>query len=322
MGSLSVYELALDAAADLSLQMDATLFEAYSDGDTTSARLIRALHKTCRHLADALDWEIITAEHVFTSSPDEEQYNWRPANFLRFIPDTFWNRSGNIPLVGPLTPGDWQQYKTGYIIPSYPAYFIRQKRLYFASPPGGGQTISYEYITNEIGENVEGERIARFTSDNDVPLWDDELLTLGTIYYYRQIARMEHSTDRLNFDICLSNHFKTDGGIKIFDMGKGSADPTDMLIGGMKNRSIPVSVQPVGATPGPTGLTWFDYVGSVTYTGVEIATGGGTVMEASYDDVIIYRYVTDAQDAGGYPVEDAFYASFDGVTLSNQLAIR
>lgn len=36
----------------------------------------------------------------------------------------------------------------------------------------------------------------------------------------------------------------------------------------------------------------------------------------------IYRYITTAVDAYGYPTIDAFYGAFDGTTLSNKLTER
>lgn len=45
----------------------------------------------------------------------------------------------------------------------------------------------------------------------------------------------------------------------------------------------------------------------------ETAITGGTVLTGSYDTVgTIYRYITDAVDANGYPTTDGFYTTFDG----------
>lgn len=241
MGDKTVYQLLLDAADELGVQHEWTsVFSAYNEGDTSDVKLRRSLTKACQYLAKSLDWEIITAEQTFTTVAGEEQTSWRPADFLRFVPDTLWNRSGNLPIVGPLSPGQWQQYKAGYIIPTYPAYFVRSKRLYLASPPGAGQTIAFEYITNAIGENAAGDRISTFTADTDVPLWDDELLTLGVIANYRQIERMEYASDKLAFELCLTNNYKADGGVTVFNMNQGTANPADTLVDGMKNRVVAV----------------------------------------------------------------------------------
>lgn len=52
--------------------------------------------------------------------------------------------------------------------------------------------------------------------------------------------------------------------------------------------------------------------------GTETAIAGGTVIQYSTDDETVYRFVPDPYDYDA----DAFYADFDGVTLSNIIASR
>lgn len=60
--------------------------------------------------------------------------------------------------------------------------------------------------------------------------------------------------------------------------------------------------------------------------GVSTVITGGTVYEAVFKDEddsesVIYRHVTTATNARGFPVEDAYYSAFDGTNLTGLLAI-
>lgn len=60
--------------------------------------------------------------------------------------------------------------------------------------------------------------------------------------------------------------------------------------------------------------------------GVSTVIASGTVYEAVFKDEddtesVIYRHVTTATNARGFPVEDAYYSAFDGTNLTGLLAI-
>ena len=66
-------------------------------------------------------------------------------------------------------------------------------------------------------------RISRFAADTDIPLWDDELMTLGAIFQYRKGLRKDYAQDQIDFEGCLANRIKADGGSKVLSMGGSSA---------------------------------------------------------------------------------------------------
>lgn len=222
----TVINLISDAAVELSLQSDwSTAFGGQDEGDTSLAKLRRSLHKTCQQLS-MLNWEATRSEHVFTTVDGETQTAWKPADFLRLIAETLRNRSSGLEMYGPMSADDWQAYKAGWSVPAFPSYYIRGGDLLIANSPGAGQSISYEYISNRIGTNAADAPISRFAADTDVPLWDDELIILGIIANYRQIARMEYASDMQNFQLMMTDRFKADGGVKIYRMGGARRDHT------------------------------------------------------------------------------------------------
>lgn len=249
MGTQTVLELLIDAADELSVQHEwSSAFGAYNEGDTSDRKLLRALSRTCREISRRLEWQIATAEQTFVTVAGETQAAslWKPADFQRFVKGSpskphMWDRTSNLPVIGPLSSDEWQQFKAGWAYSSYPAFYERGDAILLQTAPGVGHTIAFEYITNAIGENASNERLSQFTADTDVPLWDDELLILGTIYNYRKMQRYEYASDQMAFEQALVDHYKSDGGTKVFNMGKGAPRSSDDLVANLKGAVISIS---------------------------------------------------------------------------------
>jgi len=72
-------------------------------------------------------------------------------------------------------------------------------------------------------------------------------------------------------------------------------------------------------------LLAFDYkhlILNVRYNGNDLSISSGEVLESEYLGSTYYRHISISVDTFGYPIEDAFYTGFDGVTLSNKIAER
>lgn len=68
--------------------------------------------------------------------------------------------------------------------------------------------------------------------------------------------------------------------------------------------------------------TWEHLVTNAKTSGAETATTGGTYMIYTYKTKTIYRFLSTALDANGYNVEDSFYATLTGSTLSDLIITR
>lgn len=69
-------------------------------------------------------------------------------------------------------------------------------------------------------------------------------------------------------------------------------------------------------------ISWINYVSGGQYTGVTTTIADGDVLTYLYNSATIYRHITTATDAYGYPTEDAFYTTFSNPTLSGLIVAR
>lgn len=238
----TILQIAQDVADDEDLERpDAdTMFAAYNEGDVTNRRLVRAITKTAKYLASRYDWQILRREKTFVTVDGEAQADWKPDpdDFLRFVPHSLQDRTRRLPILGPLTAAEWQHHKASVLQVPTPAMYQRGDVTYLANYPQVGATIAYEYITSDVGKDTNGVQVARFSVATDVTFFDDELITLGTIYNYRKAAKMDYAQDEIDFKEMVQNRIKEDGGSRIINMGKGSREGAGELLSNLKNRVI------------------------------------------------------------------------------------
>jgi len=67
---------------------------------------------------------------------------------------------------------------------------------------------------------------------------------------------------------------------------------------------------------------WIHLVGEASTNGVSVALTGGSYLIYNYNGATIYRFISTASDANGYPTEDAFYTTLSGGALSGKICQR
>src|SRR5690349_16669773 len=67
-------------------------------------------------------WSVLHTEKTFTSTASAAQTGAIPSDFDRFVDETFFNRTQKRPLIGPISPQEWQEaqvYATTSITESF-----------------------------------------------------------------------------------------------------------------------------------------------------------------------------------------------------------
>jgi hypothetical protein len=228
---VTILSICQDAALELSL---VTPTSVVATTDDTAKKLGRHLSKVCLALAKRHDWQILRREQTFITSSTDAQTGAIPSDFLRFIQGTMYNRTQRRPVMGPMTGAEWQSYKASNVNPVDPTFYQRGNSIVITPPSTEGETVAYEYITKFIGTDTSGETAReRFSGDDDVPYFNDEVLTLGVVASYRQAERLDYAEEFRQFELAVADMLKQDGGRRILDMDDMRRDPTWRVNGGL-----------------------------------------------------------------------------------------
>lgn len=174
-------------------------------------RLVSVADETGRALSQDYQWQALTREQTFTSLATEDQGDITViANgFSYILNDTIWNRTLQWPMYGPLSPVSWQAVKGTFPAYPYSQYRIRNNRLLLQPAPAAGNTMAFEFMSRFW---ITGLNQDRFLADTDTPLFDDELMILGTVWRFKQLEGMDYEAHYAKYQERLLWLTSRDGG--------------------------------------------------------------------------------------------------------------
>lgn len=174
-----------------------------TSADPQILQLLALLNEEGQSLSERTNWQALTNVGTFTTVATEVQGALSTiAPNLRFIiNDTIWNRTLQRPVYGPLSPQGWQAQKAMLFQGPWNQYRIYGGSLRFLPSPTAGQSCYFEYVTAAWGTDSTGAtgRTA-FTADADVALLDENIMTLGLIWRWKQQKGFDFSVDFQKYD--------------------------------------------------------------------------------------------------------------------------
>lgn len=119
----------------------------------------------------------------------------------------------------------WRDLKNGLASPNPGYWIILDGQIQFQPAVAANTTAEFYYISN--GAAIDGdtqERKSKFTKDSDTFVLDERLLTLGLIWRWRAMKRLDYSEDLQNYEIRLSQISAEDKGARTIRMGRQIVD--------------------------------------------------------------------------------------------------
>lgn len=97
-------------------------------------------------LVRAHPWQALQTTHTFSTGSGTASYAL-PTDYARLTDKTQWNRTSDMPLLGPLSAGDWQllQAISGTSIDR--AFRVFGELVYLSPTPTATETVAFEYIS-------------------------------------------------------------------------------------------------------------------------------------------------------------------------------
>ena len=157
-------------------------------------------------------------------------------NFI--VNETMWNRTQRRPVFGPKSPAEWQQLKAQFMQGPWIQYMLRGNQLLFLPVPSPGFAVYFEWISKYWCTNAaltQGQ--TSMLLDTDVGTLDERLLTLGTIWRFKQKNKLEFSEDQDTYEAAIEDAMTRDGS-------KGRLN-----LAGAQSDIYPGVVVPAGAWP-------------------------------------------------------------------------
>lgn len=192
-------ELGLGAAAD-----------PYSSSDVNFQQLTQMLDSVGTELLDHYEWEHLKREHTFTTVLNQSEYDL-PADFLSLYEQTAWNRTQQLPLIGPISPEVWQTMVATATAQVSQIYRVRTNQIWIG-PPGNipaAETIAFEYKSRAWvrpaasglgnGDTLGSTGQDRCVVTGDFPLFEPLLLQYGVKLMFKKDKGFDTTTAEADF---------------------------------------------------------------------------------------------------------------------------
>ena len=158
--------------------------DVFSTADPAFRQLGFLLTTSVQELLMLYPWQILTRTFNYVTGEDEQGELDLPDDFAYMIDQTGWERSENVPLLGPLSPQTYT-YLLGRDLVSSTIYasfrFDQNKLLIFPGDPmPEGLDINFEYISRNlilVGGSDPAEYKDEADLPSDVPLFPPHLIT-------------------------------------------------------------------------------------------------------------------------------------------------
>jgi hypothetical protein len=195
-----------------------------SSTDLQVRQLLGLAQQEGKELARRHTWSSLTIEATFTATATEEQASAIPTDLDRFIDDTFYNRSENRKVIGPLNPLEWQDYKSrGVQVLVYDAYRIRGSSLLMAPTPTAGHTYAFEYISKYWCTDVDGTAPTqlRWEVDDDIGILPEEVMVDGLVWRYKKAKGLDYAEEFRTYEMRVAEEIGKDSKARWIDLSPG-----------------------------------------------------------------------------------------------------
>lgn len=163
---------------------------------------------TCTSVGLSYDWQSLQTEATFTSVALELQgvMTTIAPGFKYIIGDTVWDRTTRLKAYGSITPQDWQNNKAWFLNGPYPAYRVRGGQLLFNPIPAAGHSYYFEYQSSYWCTDATGVTLkAAFTADTDIARLDEDLISDGLVWRWKQAKGLDYAEDFNAYQIAVTN---------------------------------------------------------------------------------------------------------------------
>jgi hypothetical protein len=173
--------------------------------DSQVTQLYTLANKAGLDLAQAFNWQALVEEQTFVTTATTVQANAIPSDFDRFIPNSFFNRTTMRPIIGPVTPQQWQ-----WLIaqPAYSTVYLmyRERGGQFlmgppSTPPPAGDTIAFEYISENWAKSAAITPVPQssFLADTDTSYLDENLIADAVVWMFLRAKGLSYAEEMTTY---------------------------------------------------------------------------------------------------------------------------
>lgn len=193
---------------------------------STDAQILQMqalLQEGCESLSGRGQWQGLINEATWTTTATEDQgaLTTLASNGFRYlIPETLWDRTEKLQLLGGISPKDWQGLKAIVITGPRYSFRFRQDHFLVTPAPPAGHTWVFEYVSKNFLLAVDGVTYkASFTADTDTILLPDDIVKADLRWRWKKEKGLTYEEDFNSCEALIADALGRDSAKTTIDMG-------------------------------------------------------------------------------------------------------
>lgn len=171
-------------------------------------------------LAGSFDWQALRQQYTFVTIASAVQASALAADMDHFISNSFFNRTTQRNVYGPITPQQWQAIQAQPQLNRVFLSFVERDGQFLITPtPAAGETIAYEYISSYWAKTSGGTAKAEFTLDSDETYLSERVIILGVRWRFLKSKGLDYAEDFRTYMTERAQTQARDGGATVIDVG-------------------------------------------------------------------------------------------------------
>jgi hypothetical protein len=201
---------------------------AIGSADQQVRQLVGLANQEGKVLSKRHAWQSLQKEKTITATATETQASAIPADFDRFLNGTFYNRTLNRRVEGPLTPQEWQSYKASTSTVLFDAFRQRGDALLLAPTPNAGDSYAFEYVSTYWVATAAASTTpaqAVWMADTDVGILSEDIMTDGVVWRFLKAKGLDYAEPFRTYEAQVMLAMSKDGGKRSVNMASSRVAP-------------------------------------------------------------------------------------------------
>lgn len=235
---MTLLSLIQELCGELAQPVPATVF---GSSDKAIVQFLRLLETGQEHLSGRGQWQELTAEYTFTTIASGDQGNLATtglglplvalAGYRYLLPQTLWDRTSRLPLIGAMDPQDWQAMKAWIINGPQYQFRLRGNRFLVNPAPAAGLTWAFEFVSKNFAATAAGVTINRFTADDNVLLLPEQIVKTDLKWRWKEAKGLPYAQDFENSERLVADALGRNQPQKTLHMDRlDSGGPRPMIV--------------------------------------------------------------------------------------------
>jgi hypothetical protein len=200
---------------------------AYANADPQIQQIVELCNEEGQSSAERYPWQVLRAEGSFTTVATETQTTLSTCapGFKYLINNTFFDRTLQREIRGPVSPTEWQLLKAQQLTGPYYQYTVRGNSILFNPIPTAGESVYFEYISkNWVSNAAASNTDSTFSADDDYALLDEDIMLMGIIWRWKQVKGFEYGEDFNKYEARIADAMARDGTKPTISMNGSNVD--------------------------------------------------------------------------------------------------